>query len=135
MVLFLRKRDSSEIGDKSAPYRTKKDIVSRQHDVEYAQINFPNKVPVIVEKHKKDKRLPCLDRCKFLSPPDLTLAQFLCIIRNRMQIPPSTSLFLFNEKEHTVCSLSSTVGTVYEKFKDKDDGFLYLTYAAQEAFG
>ena len=41
---------------------------------------FPDKIPIIVEKGKSDK-LPLIDKAKYLVPQDITVGQFMNIIR------------------------------------------------------
>lgn len=38
-------------------------------------------VQVIVERYTREKTLPLLDKTKFLVPFELTLGQFLCLLR------------------------------------------------------
>lgn len=38
-------------------------------------------VKVIVERYLREKTLPLLDKTKFLVPFELTLGQFLCLLR------------------------------------------------------
>lgn len=74
-----------------------------------------------------------LDKRKFLVPQELTMSQFLMIIRNRLRLHPSRALFLL-VNERSMVSLSKTLSEVYEEHKHLD-GFLYVTYASQEVFG
>uniref|UniRef100_A0A336MTT7 CSON005060 protein n=1 Tax=Culicoides sonorensis TaxID=179676 RepID=A0A336MTT7_CULSO len=97
------------------------------------RLKFPTKVPIIVERYHKENDLPVLDKKKFLVPEEVTLSQFLGIIRNRMKIGPSKALFLLINNR-TMISISRTVGEIYEEYKEID-GFLYVTYASQEVFG
>ena len=55
--------------------------VTRREEVAGIRNKFPNKVPVIVERYQKEKNLPPLDKTKFLVPQELTMSQFVTIIR------------------------------------------------------
>lgn len=78
---------------------------------------------VIVERYYKETDLPILDKKKFLVPQEVTLSQFLQIIRNRMKLTPSKALFLLINNR-TMISISRTVGEIYEEYKNQDS-FLY----------
>nr|CAD7202380.1 unnamed protein product [Timema douglasi] len=77
--------------------------------------------------------LPRLDKTKFLVPQEITMSQFVSIIRNRMQLG-STQAFYLLVNNRSMLSLSKTLAEVYNEYR-ADDGFLYLTYASQEVFG
>jgi len=93
---------------------------------------YPERVPVLVEKHKGDKNLPKLDKKKYLVPQDLTVGQFVFTLRKRMEIRASDSMFLFFND--TLVPVSQTLGNVYIQHK-LDDGFLYAEYCAENTFG
>lgn len=88
---------------------------------------------VIVERFAKELNLPHLDKSKFLVPQEITMSQFVTIIRNRMNLG-STHAFYLLVNNRSMLSLSKTLAEVYSEFKD-EDGFLYVTYASQEVFG
>ncbi|XP_073959481.1 uncharacterized protein isoform X2 [Choristoneura fumiferana] len=94
---------------------------------------FPTKVPIIVERYHKERTLPSLDKSKFLVPEDITMSQFLVIIRNRIKLKPNQALYLIINNR-SMLSMSLTMSQAYESHGD-EDGFLYITYASQEVFG
>ena len=49
---------------------------------------------VIVEK-APNSQVPDIDKRKFLVPNDISVAQFMWIIRKRVQLPSEKALFLF----------------------------------------
>ena len=53
---------------------------------------FPSKIPVIVERYKKERDLPRLDKVKFLVPQELSVSQFCVVVRSRLVVRPSQSL-------------------------------------------
>jgi GABA(A) receptor-associated protein len=93
--------------------------------------NYPDKVPVICEK---DRRLQnCgIKKRKYLVSRDLTIGQFIFIIRNNVQMRHDMGLFLFTNG--IIPSSSDTIEYIYNKFKD-NDGFLYINYAFENTFG
>lgn len=110
-----------------------KTAVTRKEEVANIRAKFPTKIPVIVERYAKESTLPVLDKTKFLVPQELTMSQFVTIIRNRMQLHSTMSFYLLVNNKSLV-SLSRTLAEVYRECHD-DDGFLYVTYASQEVFG
>ncbi|XP_048341286.1 microtubule-associated proteins 1A/1B light chain 3C [Sphaerodactylus townsendi] len=94
---------------------------------------FPTKVPVIVERYQRERYLPLLDKTKFLVPQELTMTQFITIIRGRMGLS-STHAFYLLVNNKSLASMSLTLAEIYQDYKD-EDGFVYMTYASQEMFG
>uniref|UniRef100_A0A672H6Q0 Microtubule-associated protein 1 light chain 3 gamma n=2 Tax=Salarias fasciatus TaxID=181472 RepID=A0A672H6Q0_SALFA len=117
----------------SIPFKQRKSFVTRKQEVAGIRAKFPNKVPVIIERYEREKYLPPLDKTKFLVPHELTMTQFVTIIRNRMALLPSQAFYLLINSSG-LASMSLTMAQVYNDHQD-DDGFLYMTYASQEMFG
>lgn len=95
-------------------------------------IKYPDRRPVICEKLKTQKGLPEIDKKKYLVPFDLTVGQFIYVIRQRIKIKPEDSIFLFINNQ--IITGSSMMGVLYENYKE-NDGFLYITYAKENTFG
>ena len=86
-------------------------------------------MPVIVERFHKERNLPQLDKTKFLVPQELTMSQFVTIIRNRMSLTSTQAFYLLID-DKGIASMSMTLTELYEKKKNAD-GFLYMSYASQ----
>jgi GABA(A) receptor-associated protein len=78
------------------------------------------------------KQAPKLDKTKYLVPRDLTVAQFMYVIRKRIKLDTDKALFVF--VNHTIPQSSALLSDVYESHKD-EDGFLYVTYSGEQTFG
>ncbi|KAK1154985.1 microtubule-associated proteins 1A/1B light chain 3C [Acipenser oxyrinchus oxyrinchus] len=115
------------------PFKQRKSLATRQHEVTTVRSKFPNKLPVIVERYSKERVLPLLDKTKFLVPQELTMCQFISLIRSRMALGATQALYLLIDRR-SLASLSLTMAQIYSQSKD-EDGFLYVTYASQETFG
>ncbi|XP_066216244.1 microtubule-associated proteins 1A/1B light chain 3C [Saccopteryx leptura] len=115
------------------PFKQRKTLATRQEEVARIRAKFPNKIPVVVERYSKEKFLPLLDKTKFLVPQELTMTQFLSIIRSRMVLGATEALYLLVNNK-SVVSMSVTMAEIYRDYRD-EDGFLYMTYASQETFG
>ena len=93
---------------------------------------YPNKIPLILEK-SDTTHLKEIEKKKYLMQKDVTIGQFMFIVRKQIKIDESESIFLLVNNQ-AIPSTSSTMGEIYEKYADKD-GFLYITYSAQQTFG
>ena len=91
---------------------------------------YPNRIPVIVEC--KDDILPHLDKSKYLVPRDITVGQFVYVIRKRIELKPEQAIFLFIN--NTLPPTASTLEEQYNLHRD-EDGFLYIEYRGESTFG
>ena len=111
---------------KNVPFderKLKAAIILKQH---------PDRIPVVVECSEQLQEAHPLKKNKFIVPYELTLAQFMFVIRKHMKLNPEYAIFVFiNNRLHPTTSL---IGTIYEKEKD-EDGFMYLDVFQESTFG
>lgn len=94
---------------------------------------YNDRIPIICERSKfASKDCPDIDKKKYLVPRDLTMGQFLYVIRKRLQLAPEKSLFLFVNNK--IPSTSQILSEIYENNKD-EDLFLYISYSQENVFG
>ena len=103
----------------------------RKNEATKMRTKYADRVPVIIEKAPKN-HLPDLDKHKFLVPNDLTVAQFIYVIRKRIKLNPEQAIYIF--VDNTLPPSSELIGTIYEKHKD-EDGFLYTLISGESTFG
>mmetsp|Transcript_15279 Transcript_15279/g.44766 ORF Transcript_15279/g.44766 Transcript_15279/m.44766 type:complete len:81 (-) Transcript_15279:173-415(-) len=63
---------------------------------------------------------------------DLTVGQFVYVIRKRISIPPEKAIFIF--VNNTLPPTAALMSTVYENHRDPD-GFMYMMYGGENTFG
>jgi GABA(A) receptor-associated protein len=95
-------------------------------------MRYPDRVPVIVTRNKK-QTTPEIDKHKYLVPMDITVGQFLFVIRKRMSLPQERALFLFIDGE--LINNSEHVGIVYERHRSKKDMCLHIVYSCENTLG
>jgi GABA(A) receptor-associated protein len=114
-------------------FRTVHSFETRAAESGRIRDKFPGRIPIIVERSTRaDKTMPAIDKNKFLVPGDLTLGQFIYVIRKRMELSSDKALFVF------VGNGLPTTGTlIRELFRTHrdDDGFLYMEYCGESTFG
>ena len=93
---------------------------------------YPNKIPIICEKHSSCKDVKQIEKKKYLVASDYTCGQFIYIIRSQLQLRPEQAIFLF--VNDSIPPTSQTVSQLYYDHKD-EDGFLYVKYASENTFG
>jgi GABA(A) receptor-associated protein len=115
-----------------ATFKEQNSFAQRQIEALRIRDKFPSRIPVIVERSPQSRQIPNLDKTKFLVPGDLTVGQFIFIIRRRISLPPETALFLF--VNGTLPTTSTLMKELYTSLAD-NDGFLYTLYSGENVFG
>ena len=94
---------------------------------------YPERVPIICEKSRTaSNECPEIDKKKYLVPRDLTMGQFLYVVRKRLKLAPEKAIFLF--VGNSISPSTASINEIYNYNKDKD-GFLYITYSLENVFG
>ena len=103
----------------------------RSHESGRIMEKYPDRVPIILEQ--ADDTLVQLDKKKYLVPKDITMGQFIYVLRKKLKLGPSIGIFLFFNNNIMVNG-SATILDSYIKYKD-EDGFLYIKYSGENTFG
>lgn len=119
------------------PYKESNNLIRRQTQSKNVLAKYyPYKVPVIIQKHKREQILNPLTKQKFLIPMDMNQGQLLYIIRNRLMLNNNNEIAIFMCTESgTMLSSTDLISQVYDKHKDEKDDFLYLFYCGENTFG
>ncbi len=92
---------------------------------------YTDRIPIIVTK-ANNCDLPDIDKHKFLAPNDLTIGQFIHVIRKRIKLSPEKAIFIFIN--NVLPPISGSLISIYNELKN-DDGFLYIVYNGETVFG
>ncbi|WVZ12969.1 hypothetical protein V8G54_017499 [Vigna mungo] len=92
---------------------------------------YPDRIPVIVEKAERSD-IPSIDKKKYLVPADLTVGQFVYVIRKRIKLSAEKAIFIF--VDNVLPPTGAIMSAIYDEKKD-EDGFLYVTYSGENTFG
>jgi len=92
---------------------------------------YPDRIPIILNKAKNSK-IDDINKKKFLIPKDLTVGQFLFVIRKKINLKPEIAVFLFTN--NSIPSTNEMIGNLYANNKS-EDGFLYMEYSGENTFG
>ncbi|KKK13897.1 hypothetical protein ARAM_004214 [Aspergillus rambellii] len=97
----------------------------RKAEAERIRQKYADRIPVICEKVEKSD-IATIDKKKYLVPADLTVGQFMYVIRKRIKLSPEKAIFIFVDE--VLPPTAALMSSIYEEHKD-EDGFLYITYA------
>mmetsp|Transcript_16102 Transcript_16102/g.18233 ORF Transcript_16102/g.18233 Transcript_16102/m.18233 type:complete len:120 (-) Transcript_16102:111-470(-) len=114
-----------------ARFKNEHQFEKRSSEARRIREKYPDRIPVICERDQRSD-IPDIDKKKYLVPQDLTVGQFVYVIRKRIQLSPEKAIYIFinNVLPPTAALMSS----IYEEQKD-EDGFLYITYSGENTFG
>ena len=106
-------------------------LISRKNESQKILLKYTNRVPIIVNKCSTCA-LNDLKKNKFLVEKNMKFKNFIYIIRNNIKLEKHESLFVL--VNNILVSNNTTMADIYSEHKN-EDGFLYITYTAENTFG
>ena len=120
---------------KSQSFKSLHPFEKRKAEADRIRLKYPDRIPVIAEKVEKSS-IPDIDKKKYLVPADLTMGQFVYVIRKRIKLPSDGAIYLFIN--NVLPPSSALMSQVYKEYCLSDpnsDGFLYVSYSGETTFG
>ncbi|CAI9775547.1 unnamed protein product [Fraxinus pennsylvanica] len=103
-------------------FKLEHNLEKRRAEAARIREKYPDRIPVIVEK-AEGSDIPNIDKKKYLVPADLTVGQFVYVIRKRIKLSAEKAIFIF--VDNVLPPTGAIMSSIYDEKKD-EDGFLYL---------
>ena len=116
-------------------YKKENSLNTRQIKTFEILKKYPTRIPIFVDTNKNQDFT--IEKQKYLVPEDLSIAQFMYILRNKINLDKSQSIYLFIKDKNGKMKLPQTIQSlrqIYNEFKD-DDSCLYMTIYQENVFG
>ena len=120
------------------PYKVEVPFQKRQAEASRIRSKYPDRVPVVAEPGPKaadvfklNAHIHAKNR-KYLVPSDVTVGQFVYILRTRFKLPSEQAMFIF--VNNVMPPTSALMSSMYSQHAD-EDGFLYVSYTGENVFG
>lgn len=104
----------------------------RKSESDSLKIKYKDRIPILLEFICDASKNINLDKHKYLVPNDITIAQFMYMIRTRIKLSSEDALFMFFD--NILKPSSETIGNIY-KYHKNEDGFLYAMLTLENTFG
>ena len=108
------------------------DLEERKKEASKILNQYPNRVPIICEP-EPNSNIP-LNKNRYILPNDMTVNQFIFLIRKKIDLNDKYAIFLITTKNVTL-SGDISLKEVYNTYKDKQDNFLYIYCASEMIWG
>jgi GABA(A) receptor-associated protein len=110
-----------------ADYKKLKNVDIRKCESSKLLKKYNNKIPIIINVSD----IPITER-KFLVPNDITIQDFIYILRKRIKLTPEQSIFIFIN--NNLPPMNVLISEIYKNHCD-EDGFLYISLHKENTFG
>jgi GABA(A) receptor-associated protein len=125
------------------PFKKKYKLQDRINECNAIKKKHPDKIPIILTKNGSSN-INDIKQEKFLIFDTLTIAQFMYIIRKRINLKESDAINIFIstlDGTEVLPATSSSVMSIYNEYVESMknhknyDGFLYIIYSGENVFG
>lgn len=141
--------------ERGTPFRKRLPLAKRKEMSAAIATRYPDCVAVIMERQRSATELPHLVAPKFLVCRTSTVSRLLCELRRQLRLSsphpdgspataaatsavaaPPRDLPLYVLVAGSIApTASQTMEQLYARYADPLDGFLYITYSTENAFG
>jgi GABA(A) receptor-associated protein len=121
----------------SSVFRNSTDFKDRIQLSSRLKEKFPERIACIVEKTTSwgTRKIPHMERKKFLVPGNMKLCNFVIIIRRRIDLPEGSALLItVGVDTPTMPTMQATLDSLFSSY-GSEDGFLYVHYGIESTFG
>jgi len=132
MNSFLNKMNMSKVRYPYINNFQAKPLEERKKESGKILSKYPDRIPVIVDVFVDSANNVKLDKNKYLVPTDLTVGQFMYVIRKRCKLAPEKALFLFVDNK---LPMANNLMSQLYKSNANEDGFIYITVHEESTFG
>lgn len=132
-LVFIEDKVNEVRGSAIDNFKNKRSFNKRIEESNRIMNKYPERIPLIVCRANQSKDIPDIDRHKYLVPRDLTIGQFMHVLRQRIKLEPHVSIYLMING-FTMPATSQMLGVIYNEHSD-NDGFMYITYTGESTFG
>jgi GABA(A) receptor-associated protein len=124
-------------------YKNNHTIEERKSETLKIKNKYSDKIPVIVTKDPSSQ-LNNITKEKYLVPFDMTIGQFMSVIREKTSIcqEQAINIFLIDYNNNNIlASTSASFESLYIQYVEKEinnknyDGYIYLIYTGENVFG
>jgi GABA(A) receptor-associated protein len=112
-------------------FKEKFSVKNRTDESLRVRKKYPDRIPVVIEKDASSD-IDNIEKHKYLVPDDLTVGQFVYVIRKRIKLEPEKSIFLLIG--NIIPPSSALLSQVYKEHQDVD-GYLYIFYTGENVYG
>lgn len=112
-------------------YKKRCSFENRQQESARIRAKYIDRIPVVCEIAKNSDNL-VLDKTKYLVPDNLTIGQFVYVVRKRLKVTSDKAIFIFIN--NMLPPTAMLLDELYKENKD-DDGFLYCVISSENTFG
>lgn len=127
----MKKISSEKKIDKKHTLFTKEEKIVIKEEVDILKKKYSDYIPILVLPKNDDIKLT---KKKFLVNGDITIGQFLLIVRKKITNINSTESLYFII-DNTLPPISSSLIELYNEKKDIDTNMLYITLCKENTFG
>ncbi len=116
------------------PFREMFSFEERKTHSSDIKVKYPDRIPIVMQRSVNDRILGDMDKIKYLVPGDITITEFMAILRRRLNVNSTVAIYLYNPDNKVILSGTNSINELYTKYGN-EDGFLYIEYCGEATFG